>query len=75
VNLEPKEVTAALVRATESGNYAARQGLIAALDLANTENQNPLELLKKTAADQTSSAARAFARAALREIDLTQAKE
>lgn len=71
MNLEPREITSALVRATESGDYAARQGLLAALDTANATSQNALEILKNTAADKP-SAARSFARAALRETDVAQ---
>ncbi len=70
MNIEPKEVTSALVRATESGDYAARQGLLAALHTANATSQNPLEILKQTAAAEKPSADRSFSRAALHEIDL-----
>lgn len=75
LGLEPKEATAALIRAVESGNYAARQGLLAALNTANTTSQNPLDLLKKTAAADTPSADRAFARAAIHEIELSKTKQ
>jgi hypothetical protein len=72
LGVEPKEVTYALVRAVESGDYAARQGLLTALDDANARTQNPLDLLNKTAASDKPSAARAFARAAMHEIEASE---
>lgn len=70
LGIEPKEITAALIRAVESGNFAARRGLTAALQDAYASNRNPLDLLKQTASDQqTKTDARAFARAALHEVE------
>jgi len=69
LGIEPKEITSALVRAVESGNFAAREGLIAALDAANSSGKNPLDLLNQLAkADDADAKPRAYARAALREI-------
>ena len=67
LRIEPREVTAALIRAVESGDFAARQGLIAALELANSSGQNPLDVLNQIAAADN-AAPRAYAKAALRQI-------
>lgn len=75
MNVEPKVVTSALVHATESGDYAARQGLLAALDTANSTSQNPVEILKEIATAEKPSADRAFSRAALREIERSQTRQ
>jgi len=75
MNVEPKAITSALVRATESGDYAARQGLLAALYTANATSENPVEILKQTAAAENPSADRAFSRAALREIERSKTQK
>jgi len=69
LNIEPKEITSALIRAVEAGNFAAREGLLAALDTANSTGKNPLDLLNQVAkADDANDTPRAYARAALREV-------
>jgi len=72
--IEPATVTAALVHAVDTGDFAARQGLVAALESANFSNQDPLEVLKQIAGETESSTARAYARAALRQLDLKKSQ-
>jgi hypothetical protein len=76
LNIEPKEITAALVRAVESGDFAARQGLLAALNDGYASRRDPLDVLRDTAANEDAkSAVRAFARAGLREVEHPTARK
>jgi hypothetical protein len=66
--VEPKQLTAALIRAVDQRNMPVRQGLILALDRAYASRQNTLEVLKTLAASDADPTTRLYARAALREI-------
>lgn len=70
LDIEPKAFTRALLRAVEDGDFAARLGLVQALEVANAAGGDPLEVLRTMAGDQKlEKDARAFARAALREVE------
>lgn len=76
LSVEPKPITSALIQAVESGDFAARIGLLSAIDTANTQNANSLELLKNAARPQNPDApARAYARAALHKIESLAAQQ
>jgi hypothetical protein len=68
--VEPKEITAALVRATQDRNMPVRQGVILAIQQAYQSRQNSLQVLRQLAADDHDPTTRAYARAALREITI-----
>jgi hypothetical protein len=71
MGLEPRAVTAALVRAVDRRDLAARVGLTEALAAAHAQRRAALDVLKERAArsDPANAAARAYARAALREVE------
>ena len=66
--VEPKQLTAALIRAVDTRNMPARQGIILALDRAYASRQNTLDVLKTLAANDPDPTTRLYARAALREL-------
>jgi hypothetical protein len=68
LGVEPKEITAALLRAVDRRDMPAREGLINALESAHIKRRKTLEMLDQTAAQQDDLTLRAYARAALREI-------
>ena len=68
LGVEPKEITAALRRAVDRRDMAAREGLIAALESGYAKRKATMEMLDQTAAQQSDAASRAYARAALQEI-------
>jgi hypothetical protein len=70
LGVEPKEITAALIRAVQQGDMPAREGLLRAIDRAYTARANSLDTLKKLAADpdEHDPKSRAYARAALRAV-------
>lgn len=69
LGIEPRELTAALIRAVDGGDFAARLGFVKAMESADRSGGKTLEELKKSAAAENPDAAgRAYARAALREM-------
>jgi hypothetical protein len=70
LGVEPKEITAALIRAVKQGDMPAREGLLRAIDRAYTGHANSLDTLRKLATDpdQHDPVTRAYARAALRAV-------
>jgi hypothetical protein len=75
LGVEPKEITAALIRAVDHRDLAARVGLIDALTAAHQTRRNSLDVLKESAARPGNDPARqAYARAALREVTSVAAK-
>jgi hypothetical protein len=69
LQLEPKEFTTAVIRAVDQRDMPAREGLIAAMTWANLRGQNPIEVLKESAAKEPDVTRRVYARAALREVE------
>lgn len=70
LGIEPRPLTAALIAATQSGDFAARQGLLDALESANASSADWLNVLTQTATDKNADAtARAYARAALHAVE------
>ena len=74
LKVEPDVITKALIRAVDRGDMPVRQGLIAAIDSAYTARKETVDMLKQAADQSSAGGSRAFARAALREIDLTKAQ-
>jgi hypothetical protein len=77
LGIEPKALTAALVRAIERRDMPVREGLLLALERAHASGHDALEMLKlladtDDAADNAAGPTRAYARAALREIASAQ---
>ncbi|MDB5320639.1 MAG: hypothetical protein JWN40_2270 [Phycisphaerales bacterium] len=73
LGVEPKEITAALIRAVKQGDMPAREGLLRVIDHAYTARTNSLDTLKNLAADtdEPDPKTRAYARAALRAVATT----
>jgi len=67
LELCPKPVTPALLRAVAALDMAAREGLLRAIERAYAAQSDPV-LSLQAAADATDSATRAYARAALRQL-------
>jgi hypothetical protein len=74
MHLEPEEITKALIRAVDRRDMPSRQGLINAIQSAYAARADGMETLKQTAERSADPSARSFARAALREMDLTKAE-
>jgi len=73
LKLEPEILTKALIRAVDRRDMAARTGLISAIESAYYTRSDSIEMLKRIA-EQPNDPERNFARAALRELDLTRAQ-
>jgi HEAT repeat protein len=71
LGIEPREITAALVRATQERNMPVRHGLVLAMKRAYASRQNSLEVLRRLAGDDQDPTTRAYCRAALRELERT----
>lgn len=71
--LEPQVITKALIRAVDRRDMPSRQGLINALQAGYAARADAMDMLKQAAEDHAPSFDRSFARAALRELDLTKA--
>ncbi|MDB5320280.1 MAG: hypothetical protein JWN40_1911 [Phycisphaerales bacterium] len=69
LGVEPKEITAALRRAVDRRDMAVREGLVAALESGYVKRKPTLEMLDEAAGQQSDAASRAYARAALRELE------
>jgi hypothetical protein len=68
LGVEPKEITAALLRAVDRRDMPAREGLVAALEIAHAQRKTTLEMLAQAAGQEANSTSRVYARAALREV-------
>jgi hypothetical protein len=69
LSVEPKALTAALVRAIERRDMPVREGILLALERAYASGHDALETLKLLAdTDDADGPTRAYARAALREV-------
>lgn len=74
LKLEPEILTKALIRAVDRRDMAARTGLISAVESAYYTRGDCMEMLKRDSERRDDVGARNFARAALREMDLTRAQ-
>lgn len=69
---EPAEVSRALIRATDRGDFAVREGLVRAIEEANRTRRATLEVLKELAAQEEEITIKAYAVAALREVEASR---
>jgi hypothetical protein len=68
LGVAPREVTAALIRAVDRRDLAARVGLVDALAVAHATRRSALDVIKESAERTDDAGKRAYARAALREV-------